>query len=202
MNNNNTIMYKKNFETFKEGLETMINLVPMIKEYISIDNCITDESNTDSEIQENATKHLIKKLSDNMPVVSNPNYPYTYSMSLESFNLFFRTDKRLGFGWKINADFENEKVTYVMRVSFPNSAEKSKCEYDLLKNGWILVKFRPNNRNRFNSNPKFNNKPNNINTPAYTKNIKTTSENLDSTASVDTSSNTDTTPDTTTTTEN
>lgn len=159
----NTITYSKRFETFEDGLREITDLVPMVKEYMftgdaaKFDSVLDDGIFKRDDLEGYIITNLIKKLQSNIPVASNPNYPYCYSIDVGSFNIGFKTDKRLSFGWKIHTERLTGNVYYIFRVTFPNSARKAKSEYAVLDNGWKEYEYRRNlkqntGRRRFNKN--------------------------------------------------
>ena len=156
----NTITYSKRFESFEDGLREITEIVPMVKEYMftgeaaKFDSIIDDAIFQRDDLEEYVITNLVKKLLGNLPVASNPNYPYCYSIDVGSYNVGFKTDKRLSFGWKIHTEQLTGNVYYIFRVTFPNSARKAKSEYAALENGWKGYEFKKgprNNKKNFNS---------------------------------------------------
>lgn len=159
----NTITYSKRFESFEDGLREITEIVPMVKEYMftgeaaKFDSIIDDAIFQRDDLEEYVITNLIKKLLGNLPVASNPNYPYCYSIDVGSYNVGFKTDKRLSFGWKIHTEQLTGNVYYIFRVTFPNSARKAKSEYAALENGWKGYEFKKGPRNnRFHNKKNFN----------------------------------------------
>ena len=157
----NTITYSKRFESFEDGLREITEIVPMVKEYMftgeaaKFDSIIDDAIFQRDDLEEYVITNLVKKLLGNLPVASNPNYPYCYSIDVGSYNVGFKTDKRLSFGWKIHTEQLTGNVYYIFRVTFPNSARKAKSEYAALENGWKGYEFKKGPRNnRFHNNKK------------------------------------------------
>lgn len=133
----NSIIYTKIFSSFTEGIKELIDTVPMARNYLEIGS---DGKARPVETEEEALACILSHFENNKPVTSNPNYPYTYSLSSNAFSTTFRTDKRLSFGWKIKL-MEDGKPSYSFKVSFPNASTKSTCEYKLTEIGWKMFEY-------------------------------------------------------------
>ena len=133
---NNAIIYAKRFENLTDGFKELTKFVPNVKEFLDIESMDTvDEASI--------IDALILKLKENIPITSNPDFPYTYSFKCDMYGVTFDTDKRFSFGWKPMRD-ENGVVFYMMRVFFPIREIRSTSEHNLMNNGW-----KENIRNRF-----------------------------------------------------
>ena len=140
----NVVAYKKTFNDFHEGIEELTKLVPMVKDYVYGSKDITDNKLEEKDVISN----LLDMVKTNPPCISNPNYPYTYSIETGAFNTSFKTDKRLSFGWKTVADFKNKTIAYTFRASFPSAKDKSKAEFDLLEGGWTPHDYTNNSKKK------------------------------------------------------
>ena len=159
---NNAIIYAKRFENLTDGFKELTKFVPNVKEFLDIESMDTvDEASI--------IDALILKLKENIPITSNPDFPYTYSFKCDMYGVTFDTDKRFSFGWKPMRD-ENGVVFYMMRVFFPIREIRSTSEHNLMNNEW-----KENIRNRFVNNKTNDNrkqqKPN-INTVKEVATIK------------------------------
>lgn len=119
------INYSKEFNTFEEGLKELLELVPDVYTYIK----------GEEGMSENDVIHqLMKKFTENLPVSTNPNFPYTYSFEANRFGVNFGTDKRIRFGWVHKIYPERE--FYRFNLVVPNAPIKSSYERDLIDNEW------------------------------------------------------------------
>ena len=68
---NNAIIYAKRFENLTDGFKELTKFVPNVKEFLDIEsmNEVSEASIIDA---------LILKLKENIPITSNPDFPYTY----------------------------------------------------------------------------------------------------------------------------
>lgn len=132
-----TINYTKKFDGFYDGFKELTTIVPEVAKYIEVTEDITEAT---------AIEQLMNKYNQNLPVSSNPNFPYTYSFKSDSFGTSFGTDTRLTFGWKAKRTQSGDMI-YIFRVTFPNANTKSTCEHTLSTNEWqSRVIVRNNNR--------------------------------------------------------
>lgn len=150
----NTATYRKNFNFFSDGISELAEILPIINDYMNLDEIIAADQN---HIEEVAIQQLSNTMIKNPPTSTNPNHPYTYALNVGAFNVSFRTDKRLSFGWQYKL-IDGMNV-FVFRATFPNGI-RSRGEQDLLNNGWTVHVSNYSYRNRHR---RFNNNNNNIN---------------------------------------
>jgi hypothetical protein len=120
----------KSFTTFEEGINELRKLVPNIKEY-------TKEATTEQEV----VSDLMYKINENYPSVSNPEYPATYSLSVNAHEVGFKTRSFFGFGWRVIVEDGEAATSYGFRISFSehNRFAVTKIEGILAENGWRSV---------------------------------------------------------------
>lgn len=127
----------KTFSTFEEGITELCKLVPSIKSY-------TKDAKTEEEVVSN----LLEIIKNNFPSIYDPEYPATYAINISDSQVGFKTKAFYGFGWKIQADPQNNKVSYSFRVSFNHpqrirSIAITRIEEDLKAANWIQVESKP-----------------------------------------------------------
>ena len=125
---NNCIIYSKKFNSLYEGFEELTKYVPYVAKYFDI-------KKYDKDVNETVIiNELITLLKDNLPVIDNPDYPYTYSFKCDTHGITFDTDKRFSFGWKsIRTD---DGAFFIMRAFFPIRNTRSTSEHNLMNDGW------------------------------------------------------------------
>ena len=125
----NNYNYIKEYSTFEEGYAELISIIPEIKLY-----------GGETALFESVVNKLMKTVQDNLPSVSNPNYPNTYSFSISAREVGFLTDDSLAFSWRVFINKRTDEKTYQFRVSFISlSMAKKKYIELLLNNGFTQL---------------------------------------------------------------
>ena len=138
--------YIKEFESFEEGYNEIISIIPALKVYGG------DVANYDLVV-----KKMIELIGDNIPSPSNPNFPNTLAFTIKQNEVSFRTDERIAFGWKIFFNRETGKHIYQMRITFLAVSMSTRKYADaLLEYDWVIVDGH--NKERFQKNNNGNSK--------------------------------------------
>lgn len=148
----------KTFDSFSDGYAELIKYIPDIKFYGGEDL-----------LHESVVGSLISVIKKNIPTTSNPNYPNTMSISIDSHEVGFKTDSNIAFGWREVFDRENAKVLYKFRASFVNISSAQKDTLSAMEaDGWYNMEFNRHRRfwdNVEGKNPRYNKKRNHL--PEY-----------------------------------
>ena len=122
-----TTSLKKEFDTYEDGIEELITILPDLKEYIG--NNISH-----NEIVTN----LLNIVKEEIPSVDNPNYPNTFSLTISAREVGFKTDDGMAFGWRIWLDKNNNNILgYQFRITFLTlPRNRRKVIKELLDHKW------------------------------------------------------------------
>lgn len=122
-----SVSFKKEFKDFELGMGELLERVPDIKYYTG-----------DTIDQKQAIIHLIYLIRDDIPLVTNENYPNTFSLTVSAREVGFKTDDNLAFGWRVWLDKNTNKILgYQFRVTFINLSRNRKgIAEELISNGW------------------------------------------------------------------
>lgn len=122
-----SVSFKKEFKDFELGMGELLERVPDIKYYTG-----------DTIDQKQAIIHLIYLIRDDIPLVTNENYPNTFSLTISAREVGFKTDDNLAFGWRVWLDKNTNKILgYQFRVTFINLSRNRKgIAEELISNGW------------------------------------------------------------------
>lgn len=122
-----SISFKKEFKDFELGMGELLEKVPDVKYYTG-----------DTIDQQQAIIHLLYLIRDDIPLVTNENYPNTFSLTISAREVGFKTDDNLAFGWRVWLDKNTNKITgYQFRVTFINLSRNRKgIAEELISNGW------------------------------------------------------------------
>ena len=132
--------YTKDFETFEEGYQELISLVPEVKVY-----------GGSEPIYDSVVQKICTLISENVPSPQNSNYPNTLAVSITSRELGLKTDDKMAIGWRIFFNKESGSYTYQMRITFFSLSMSKKKYINLLEdNGWSQAD--PTRQGRFWSN--------------------------------------------------
>jgi hypothetical protein len=119
------ITYCKTFESFNQGLS----------ELVTISNTIAKLFPEEIHTHEQAVSFLIRIVYENIPSITNEEYPNFYAIDLSADKCSFRTPHHVSFGWKIYANQTTESVKYLYKFkidlimnkpSFKDVAEKAR----------------------------------------------------------------------------
>jgi len=122
-----SISFKKEFKDFELGMGELLEKVPDVKYYTG-----------DTIDQQQAIINLLYLIRDDIPLVTNENYPNTFSLTISAREVGFKTDDNFAFGWRIWLDKNTNKITgYQFRVTFINLSRNRKgIAEELISNGW------------------------------------------------------------------
>ena len=101
------VSYLKSFDSFEDGFLEILKFNPELKNYCG-----------DTPIYDNVIAAMMETIKNDMPSPSNPNYPNTLSMSIDSGEVGFKTDINIAVGWRIAYNYHEAKSFYKFRVTF------------------------------------------------------------------------------------
>jgi len=115
-------------------------------------------------LHESVISSLLSVIGKNIPTTSNPNYPNTMSISIDSHEVGFKTDSNIAFGWREVFDREKAKTLYKFRASFVNISTAQKDILAAMEtDGWYNIDFNKQKRfwnNVEGKNPRYNKRKN------------------------------------------
>lgn len=122
-----SISYKKEFDTYEDGMVEISTYLPDLRNYIG--------NNFD---QREVIRNMLHLIEDDMPFIDNDNYPNTFSFTISAREVGFKTDEGLAFGWRVWLDKNtNHIIGYQFRITFINlSRTRKKIAERLVANGW------------------------------------------------------------------
>ena len=127
----------KTFETFEEAYTTVIKNIPELKAYCG-----------DTAIEAAVLKAMMNSIANNIPSVSNENYPNTLSFSINSKEVGFKTDSNIALGWRIVFDRKTASIKYKFRITFINaSTYQQEIISSMIDDKWFTV--TPKHQSRF-----------------------------------------------------
>ena len=149
----------KSFGTFSTGYQELIRFLPEVKDF-----------GGDVATYDAVVAGILSKVANNVPSTNNPNYPNTYSLSIDSHEVGFRTDARLAIGWRTSFDRDAGEVVYKFRISFLSVNAHRRSIIDEMKGaGWEVTEqvlggersrfwnsLSNNRRNRYENNKETN----------------------------------------------
>ena len=143
----------KTFDSFSDGYAELLKYIPEIKVYGGEDL-----------LHESVIGSILSVIGKNIPTTSNPNYPNTMSISIDSHEVGFKTDSNIAFGWREVFDREHAKILYKFRASFVNISTAQKDIIAAMEaDGWYNADFTKQKRfwnNIEGKNPRYNRKKN------------------------------------------
>lgn len=101
------VSYLKSFDTFEEGYSEVLKFNPEIKNYCG-----------DTPIYDAVISSMMESIKNDIPSPSNPNYPNTLSLSIDSGEVGFKTDINVAIGWRIAYNYHEAKSFYKFRITF------------------------------------------------------------------------------------
>ena len=101
------VSYLKSFNTFEEGYSEILKFNPEIKNYCG-----------DTPIYDAVISSMMESIKNDIPSPSNPNYPNTLSLSIDSGEVGFKTDINVAIGWRIAYNYHEAKSFYKFRITF------------------------------------------------------------------------------------
>lgn len=127
----------KTYKSFEEGYAETISFIPEIKAY-----------GGDDPLYISVITSILNTIKDNIPVHYNSLYPNTFSFSIDSHELGFKTDSGIAFGWRTFYERESGAVYYRFRISFiiVHTQRKNTIQ-KMEKNGWTV--FETQRQSRF-----------------------------------------------------
>lgn len=132
------ISYIKSFDSFEDGFSEIIKFNPELKNYCG-----------DTPIYESVIAAITSAIQDNVPSPTNPNYPNTFSFSINSNEVGFKTDINIALGWKISYSYRTGKTYYNFRISFISiPTYKNNIITEMESVGWKKLEKR-DHQNRF-----------------------------------------------------
>lgn len=154
------VSYIKSFDNFEEGFSEIIIFNPELKNYCG-----------DSPIYDAVIDSITKSIQKNIPSPTNPNYPNTFSFSINSNEVGFKTDINIAIGWRIAFSYKTGKTYYNFRITFISiPTYKNDTIKEMIKKGWSKLekgahqnrfwdsvegkKHFKNNKNRYNNKKK------------------------------------------------
>lgn len=124
----------KDFKSFEDGYIELIKLVPDIKAY-----------GGETAIYEAVIGNILDTLRNNVPSTTNPNYPNTFSFSIDSHEFGLRTDAGMAFGLRTYYDRDAGEVVYRFRVTFISVPTHRKIIIQSMKDeGWTTFEVNQN----------------------------------------------------------
>ena len=156
------VSYIKSFDNFEDGFSEIIYFNPELKNYCG-----------DSPIYDAVIDSITKSIQKNIPSPTNPNYPNTFSFSINSNEVGFKTDINIAIGWRIAFSYKTGKTYYNFRITFISiPTYKNDTIKEMIKKGWSKLekgahqnrfwdsvegkKHFKNNKNRYNNKKKEN----------------------------------------------
>lgn len=113
----------KVFDSFEDGFNEMIKLVPSTKQYIG-----------ESPIYESAIKSILDSIASDVPsIATNSNYPNCKAISIDAKEVGYKTEGTMSFGWKIIINHTTSKIQYKFRVTFRELNRFSNDNYKTIK---------------------------------------------------------------------
>ena len=97
----------KTFDTFEDAYTTVIKAIPELKAYCG-----------DTAIEAAVLKAMMNSIANNIPSISNENYPNTLSFSINSKEVGFKTDSNIALGWRTVFDRKSASIKYKFRITF------------------------------------------------------------------------------------
>ena len=97
----------KTFDTFEDAYTTVIKAIPELKAYCG-----------DTAIEAAVLKAMMNSITNNIPSISNENYPNTLSFSINSKEVGFKTDSNIALGWRTVFDRKSASIKYKFRITF------------------------------------------------------------------------------------
>ena len=95
----------KTFDTFEDAYTTVIKAIPELKAYCG-----------DTAIEAAVLKAMMNSIANNIPSISNENYPNT--LSFNSKEVGFKTDSNIALGWRTVFDRKSASIKYKFRITF------------------------------------------------------------------------------------
>lgn len=129
----------KSFGTFSTGYQELIRFLPEVKDF-----------GGDVATYDAVVAGILSKVANNVPSTNNPNYPNTYSLSIDSHEVGFRTDSKLAIGWRTSFDRDAGEVVYKFRISFLSvNTHRKNIIKDMETAGWEVTEQTLGERSRF-----------------------------------------------------
>lgn len=97
----------KTFDTFEDAYSEVIKFIPELKVYCG-----------DTSIESAVLKSMMNSIANNIPSISNENYPNTLSFSINSKEVGFKTDSNIALGWRTIFDKKTASIKYNFRITF------------------------------------------------------------------------------------
>ena len=130
------VSYLKSFDKFEDGFLEALKFNPELKNYCG-----------DTPIYDSVISTMMETIKNDMPSPSNPNYPNTLSMSIDSGEVGFKTDINIAIGWRIAYNYHEAKSFYKFRITFISiPSYKKEVISDMEEAGWS--KLDPNHRQK------------------------------------------------------
>lgn len=127
----------KTFDTFEDAYTTVIKAIPELKAYCG-----------DTAIEAAVLKAMMNSIANNIPSISNENYPNTLSFSINSKEVGFKTDSNIAFGWRTVFDRKDASIKYKFRITFINaSTYQQEIISSMIDDKWFTV--TPKHQSRF-----------------------------------------------------
>lgn len=127
----------KTFDTFEDAYTTVIKAIPELKAYCG-----------DTAIEAAVLKAMMSSIANNIPSISNENYPNTLSFSINSKEVGFKTDSNIAFGWRTVFDRKDASIKYKFRITFINaSTYQQEIISSMIDDKWFTV--TPKHQSRF-----------------------------------------------------
>lgn len=122
-----SISFRKEFKEFEDGILNLLSMVPDLKYYIG------------NKTEEKAViLELLDVIKEDIPFVTNDNYPNTFSFTISAREVGFKTDDGYAFGWRVWVDKNSNRIIgYQFRITFINlSRSRKSIVEELISNGW------------------------------------------------------------------
>lgn len=97
----------KTFDAFEDAYTEVIKAIPELKAYCG-----------DTAIEAAVLKAMMNSIVNNIPSISNENYPNTLSFSINSKEVGFKTDSNIALGWRTVFDRKSASIKYKFRITF------------------------------------------------------------------------------------
>ena len=124
----------KDFKSFEDGYMELTKLVPDIRVY-----------GGETAIYEAVIGNILDTLRNNVPSTTNPNYPNTFSFSIDSHEFGLRTDAGMAFGLRTYYDRDAGEVVYRFRVTFISVPTHRKIIAEkMVDEGWTTFEVNQN----------------------------------------------------------
>lgn len=120
-----SISFEKDFKNFEDGIIHLLEVMPDLKYYIG------------SQVDERSIIiELLNVIKEDIPFVTNENYPNTFSLTVSAEKVEFKTDEGYSFGWNTYTN-NNTMIGYQFILSFINlSRSRRGIVEELISNGW------------------------------------------------------------------